>query len=175
MALLNRVASLFTADFHALLDRIEDPEALLRQAIRDMEQSLVEQQQRLQRRHEQQRSEQLVSDRTQARLRDLAQHIDRAFDAGDEALARQLVRQRLLCERQLDLRQDQAQQRHAAEQREREQLAANRAALEAMRQKLAALELTRESNPGLMTETESVTEQEVDAAVLAELQRRRQP
>ncbi|MEM7705136.1 MAG: PspA/IM30 family protein [Pseudomonadota bacterium] len=173
MALLNRISHLFTADFHALLDRIEDPESLLKQAIRDMEQSLAEQQQRLRRRDEQRRSQELESERVQARLEDLSQHIDHAFTAGDETLVRQLVRQRLLCERQHGLRREQAQQSADAEVREREQLAANRAALDSLRQKLAAFELTQEPASGLTGDADAITEQEVDAAVLAEKQRRR--
>ena len=37
MALINRVSRLFKADFNAVLDQIEEPEQLLKQAIRDME------------------------------------------------------------------------------------------------------------------------------------------
>jgi phage shock protein A len=40
MALINRVARLFRADFHAVLDQIEEPELMLRQAIRDMAEEL---------------------------------------------------------------------------------------------------------------------------------------
>ncbi|MEM1090760.1 MAG: PspA/IM30 family protein [Pseudomonadota bacterium] len=173
MPLLNRISHLFTADVHALLDRIEDPEALLKQAIRDMEESLTEQQQRLQRRDEQRRLQERESERIQARLDNLSQHIDHAFTAGDESLVRQLVRQRLLCERQRGLRREHAQQGSEAEAREREQLAANRAALDTLRQKLAALELTRDPPSGLAGDADTISEQEVDAAVLAEKQRRR--
>ncbi len=41
MALINRISRLFKADFHAVLDQIEEPEALLKQAIRDMEDDLA--------------------------------------------------------------------------------------------------------------------------------------
>ncbi len=40
MALITRVSRLFQADFHAVLDRIEEPEVLLRQAVREMEEEL---------------------------------------------------------------------------------------------------------------------------------------
>ena len=46
MALITRVSRLFQADFHAVLDRIEDPEALLRQAVREMEEELAHDEQR---------------------------------------------------------------------------------------------------------------------------------
>ena len=37
MALITRISRLFTADFHAVLDRIEEPDVLLKHAIREME------------------------------------------------------------------------------------------------------------------------------------------
>ena len=37
MALITRLTRLFRADVHAVLDRIEEPDVLLRQAVRDME------------------------------------------------------------------------------------------------------------------------------------------
>ena len=36
MALVNRLSRLFQADFHAVLDRIEEPDLQLRQAVREM-------------------------------------------------------------------------------------------------------------------------------------------
>ena len=47
MALINRISRLFKADFHAVLDQIEEPEALLKQAIRDMEDDLAAAEQRI--------------------------------------------------------------------------------------------------------------------------------
>ena len=47
MALINRISRLFKADFHAVLDQIEEPEALLKQAIRDMEDELASTEQRI--------------------------------------------------------------------------------------------------------------------------------
>lgn len=44
MPLINRISRLFQADMHAVLDQIEEPETLLKQAIRDMQESLAHQQ-----------------------------------------------------------------------------------------------------------------------------------
>jgi len=46
MLLISRISRLFRADLHAVLDRIEEPEALLRQAIREMEELLAQDEQR---------------------------------------------------------------------------------------------------------------------------------
>ena len=40
MALITRLSRLFQADLHAVLDRIEEPDTLLRQAMREMEEAL---------------------------------------------------------------------------------------------------------------------------------------
>jgi phage shock protein A len=41
MALITRLSRLFQADMHAVLDKIEEPELLLRQAIREMEEFIA--------------------------------------------------------------------------------------------------------------------------------------
>jgi phage shock protein A len=47
MALLNRVSQLFKADFNAVLDQIEEPEQILKQAVRDMEDELASSENRI--------------------------------------------------------------------------------------------------------------------------------
>jgi phage shock protein A len=47
MALVTRLSRLFQADFHAVLDRIEEPDLQLRQAVREMQFTLDQDQQRL--------------------------------------------------------------------------------------------------------------------------------
>ena len=46
MALITRVSRLFRADFHAVLDRIEEPDVLLKQAVREMEEDIARDEQR---------------------------------------------------------------------------------------------------------------------------------
>ena len=41
MALITRISRLFQADLHAVLDRIEEPDLLLRQAVREMQDDLA--------------------------------------------------------------------------------------------------------------------------------------
>jgi len=47
MALITRLSRLFQADFHAVLDRIEEPDIQLKQAIREMQIDLQQSEQRL--------------------------------------------------------------------------------------------------------------------------------
>ncbi len=46
MALINRMSRLFTADVHAVLDRLEEPDVLLKHAVREMEEELARNEQR---------------------------------------------------------------------------------------------------------------------------------
>ena len=95
MALINRVSRLFTADVHAVLDRIEEPDALLKQSIREMEEEVSACEQRVrQLEHERDR----LADRqrkVQAALVELDEQVGVAFGARDEQLARKLVKRKL--------------------------------------------------------------------------------
>ncbi len=47
MALITRMTRLFTADLHAVLDRLEEPDVLLKQALREMEDDVALREQRV--------------------------------------------------------------------------------------------------------------------------------
>ena len=135
MALINRISRLFRADMHAVLDRIEEPEQLLRQAIRDMEDELAGAERRIAVcGHEQQ----ALSDRLgelQSSAGAFDAELDLCFESGREELAKALVRRKLengRLTRRLESRFA-TNQRFLDEQRK--QLADNQATLESMRQK----------------------------------------
>jgi phage shock protein A len=99
MALINRMSRLFTADVHAVLDRIEEPDVLLKHAIREMEEELARSEQRV---------KQLEHERTtladrhrkvQAALAELGEQLDVCFGNGNEELARKVVKRKLETER----------------------------------------------------------------------------
>jgi phage shock protein A len=99
MALITRVSRLFQADFHAVLDRIEEPEVLLRQAVREMEEELGRDEQRnkvLQ--HEQ---KQLITRETELKqsLHDIEEELDTCFESGNDDLARAWIKRKLEAQR----------------------------------------------------------------------------
>ena len=99
MALITRVSRLFQADFHAVLDRIEEPEILLRQAVREMEEALAREEQRskvLQ--HEQRQLINRETDLIQS-LHDIEEELDTCFEAGNDDLARACIKRRLETQR----------------------------------------------------------------------------
>ena len=91
MALITRVSRLFRADLHAVLDRIEEPDVLLRQAVREMEEELARDEQRIKMlTHE---HEQLVSRHRdiQQSLEEVEAELDVCFESGKDDLARVLI------------------------------------------------------------------------------------
>ena len=135
MALINRVSRLFKADFHAVLDQIEEPELLLKQAIRDMEDDLAATEQRiLLCAHDQ---EALLSRLTELEqsIAGFNEQLDLCFESGKDDLAKNLIRKKLESGRilkRLSARQA-SDDKYLAEQRVL--LDENRATLEGLRQK----------------------------------------
>ncbi len=100
MALITRVTRLFTADVHAVLDRIEEPEVVLKQAIREMAEEVAGGEQRLRwLAAEQQQLEQSLNGSDDA-IAALDSELDLCFEAGEEDLARSLVKRKLVAEQQ---------------------------------------------------------------------------
>ena len=95
MALIARFARLFNADVHAVLDRIEEPETLLKQAVRDMREELAKGEQRLRWLHGELGQLGKKAAAGQAALDDLAQELDICFAADQHDLARSLIRRKL--------------------------------------------------------------------------------
>ncbi len=175
MALITRVSRLFRADLHALLDRIEEPESLLRQAVREMEEALARDEQR------QRLLEHGLSD-VAGREKALGQMLARAeldlntcLEAGEDELARALIRRKLQAARQ---------QSHLVREREGlesslailvARLHEQRSQLENMRQKAALL---RKDYAGQCRENGgswpdlSVRDEDVEVAFLQEKRRR---
>lgn len=95
MALVNRIARLFKADFHAVLDQLEEPEQLLRQAIRDMEDELGNAEQRITAFTQQQDSLSARIGELEAALAELDSQLDLCFRTGKDELAKKTIRRKL--------------------------------------------------------------------------------
>ena len=135
MALINRISRLFKADFHAVLDRIEEPEQLLRQAIREMEDELEASEQAVKLCAHEQQSLQARKIELGDKLVEFGQELDLCFASKKDELARGLIRKKLETQRLLKRlnADEQANDKFLAEQRA--QLEENRAALESLKQK----------------------------------------
>ena len=95
MALINRISRLFKADFNAVLDQIEEPELLLRQAIRDMEDELAATEQRIAQRSQEQAALFVRSSELQEVVTEISGQLDLCFESDKHDLARNLIRKKL--------------------------------------------------------------------------------
>ncbi|NQV87258.1 MAG: PspA/IM30 family protein [Woeseiaceae bacterium] len=95
MALINRISRLFKADFHAVLDQIEEPEALLKQAIRDMEDSLANTEQRINLCAHDQDALTLRKSELESSVADFETQLDLCFESDKDELAKSTIRKKL--------------------------------------------------------------------------------
>lgn len=99
MPLINRLSQLFKADANAILDRIEDPEQLLLQAIREMQDSLNSQDSDLKLlKHEQEQLRANETDIEHAFVQ-LDEELEICLTSQKHDLARIVIRKKLLTEK----------------------------------------------------------------------------
>jgi len=175
MTLITRISRLFRADLHAVLDQIEEPDALLRQAVREMEEDLARDERELKAtQHEQRQLQARAFDLEQSQQR-LAGELDVCFESGTDDLARTLIRRRLETEqvqKSLSRRQEAVEQALAILGARIEE---HRMRLESMRQKAELFTDDRAADPAddLWSAVDfSVRAEDVEVAFLREKQRR---
>ncbi len=173
MALITRVSRLFQADLHAVLDRIEEPDLLLAQSIREMEEELLRDQQRVgPLQHEQRQLTTREADVEQT-LGRLEEELEVCFESAKEDLARALIKRRLEA---LRYRKFLSRKRAALEQR----LEAVQARIEKNRDRLGGMRQQAELLAGDDTSAQEqwegpnfrVRDEDVEVAFLREKQKR---
>jgi phage shock protein A len=108
MALLARMTRLLTADLHALMDRMEDPESLLAQAERDMAEAIAGDRQRLAACKAEQQALERHREQAARAAQTLEEELTLSLSVADDDLARSVVRRRLQQERASATLDDQA-------------------------------------------------------------------
>jgi phage shock protein A len=98
MSLIGRVAKLVNADINAVLDRIEEPEALLKQSIRDMEEELAVETQRIKWLHSEIEAHDARAGAARKARDELDGKLDLCLSAGNDELGRKLTRRKLQTE-----------------------------------------------------------------------------
>jgi phage shock protein A len=173
MALITRLNRLFKADMHAVLDRLEAPDILLRQAVREMEDAVAAGQRTL---------AAVAADRKRVgtRIAELAvqrervaEELDLCFEAGNDALARMLLRRRLHIERSERQLRQQGEGLDADLAARRERLEAQRRRLAELRDQAEVLEVTPDAGDDAFAHPgHDISEADVELALLAEKRRR---
>jgi phage shock protein A len=175
MALITRISRLFQADFHAVLDRIEEPDIQLKQAIREMQIDLQQSEQRLALlQHESESLSNMISD-AKARLGTFDEELDICFSAKKEDLARDLIKRKLETTHQLQSAEKQNAALRSSIQNLELSIEENREQLENMAQKLDLLVTDMDSGSTyghLSNSGAAVRSEEIEIAFLREKQKR---
>jgi len=173
MALISRLSRLFEADFHAVLDRIEEPELQLRQAVREMQFALDQHRQRSKlMQHEAGQLDKAAAD-TRTTVDELDQELDICLAANKDDLARDLVRRKLSLEKHLQALGRQAESIDAQRRDLDGDIEEQAQQLSAMQQKLELL-ASRTATPGANScaVPDAIRREEIEIALLREKQRR---
>jgi phage shock protein A len=173
MPIINRISRLFTADLHAVLDRIEEPEALLKQAIREMEEEVAASEQRITRLRREHDQWSVRATNIATSLDEYNEQLDICFASDEETLARTLIKRKLEAQRlakQIGERRDALAETIAASDA---QLTENRDSLNVLREKAELLteHPSARDQSGLLPGARPVGDDEVDVAFLREKQR----
>lgn len=178
MTLITRVSRFFKADLHAVLDQIEEPDLVLRQAVREMEEDLGRDRRRLDGLHARMEQNAARDAEIECSLSSIEEELDVCFEAGKDDLGRALIRRRLEGQRHRTLlsrkRREIQQQLARLETRIRE----HGEGLESMRQKAELLApQAPDAGAGEAWDTMELTvhDADVEVAFLRERQRRERP
>ena len=172
MTLITRITRLFKADLHSILDGLEEPQEVIKQAIRDMEEDIATQERRLEElRAGLQRLEREAQETT-ATIQESASQIDICFAAENEPLARNLLRKRLEMARRAKAIARAQEETRAQSDELATRIATHKAQLASVVQKLRAYEETAASPCAPLQSGSVITDDEVEVAFLEEKRRR---
>jgi phage shock protein A len=174
MTLIMRITRLFKADMHGLLDLLEEPEAVLKQAVRDMESEIGQGQQTLAERRQREARLRRASTQLESSIHAYEEQIDIAFEAQNDDLARTFIRKKLEAENRLQATvraiAEMAAETDAMQNRLRDQQAQLDAIIAKM--PLSAGEPSSPEPPVGSAAPSGVAEEDVEAAFLREKRKR---
>lgn len=174
MTLMRRITRLFKADMHGLLDLLEEPEVVFKQAIRDMESEIGQGQQTLAERRQREERLRRASTQLESSINAYEEQIDIAFEAQNDDLARTFIRKKLEAENRLQATvraiADMAAETNAMQHRLRDQQAQLDAIIAKM--PLVASEPSYTEPPVGSAAPSGVAEEDVEVAFLREKRKR---
>ena len=171
MALITRLSRLFQADFHAVLDRIEEPDIQLKQAVREMEFALQQDEQALSLlQHD---AEQLLGllDELPLKIAAFDEELDICFEANKDALARDLIRRKLAAENKRTSVEKQLTTVDNKIEKLQQRISDHHQQLDNMKQKLDLL-VDENNTSSTQVPTNSIRNEDIEIAFLREKQKR---
>ena len=174
MALVSRFSRLFTADVHAVLDRLEEPDVLLKQALREMDEEVQRSEQHLRLSIQDLDTLRQNRDEIQTQLVELDEQLDLCFESNQEELAKSLLRRKLPAQKLLKSLEGRSHQVQNDIRKTHETLANQRQRLVEIQEKahyVCERPETRAGATGSMIEP-CVSEEDIEIAFLREKQKR---
>ena len=175
MALITRLSRLFQADFHAVLDRIEEPDIQLKQAIREMQIELQQYEQRLALLQHESKLLTNQASEYESKIGAFDEELDICFAAKKEDLARDLIKRKLEASHQLQSTEKQVSSIQSTTKNLESNIEEYREQLENMSQKLELLvtDIDNHSLPGHFSAVGAgVRAEDIEIAFLREKQKR---
>ncbi|MGR8941717.1 MAG: PspA/IM30 family protein [Gammaproteobacteria bacterium] len=172
MALITRLTRLLQADMHSVLDAIEEPALLLKQSIREMEESVAADEKQIRLWEHEQQQQTNKHDQLAVTLTDLEEKCVLCFKSNKDDLARPFIKRRLEAQRAKQLLAEKITALQEKISRLTHQLTVHQAQLAAMGQKAevfleeGAINTTHWENPSV-----SVRDEDVEVAFLQEKQK----
>ncbi|MEE8308481.1 MAG: PspA/IM30 family protein [Gammaproteobacteria bacterium] len=178
MPLITRISRLFKADFNAVLDNIEEPELLLHQAIREMEDEVVSNQQQLKWLNHEVSELNARRDELGQKIQRLNEELDLCFESGKDDLARGLVKRKLEAQRFEQAICNRCETTAQSVEELRTRIAERSSSLESMRQKAELFASATDSTNvdgaagDWVGQPGRISDDEVEIALLRERQQR---
>jgi len=175
MSITKRISQLFYADVHGILDLLEEPEGMARQALREMEESISEREghiallaQRLERKDRQKQ-------RSAERIVELESKIALCLGSEDQEMAKSLIRKTLEYQQLTKHIEQQLTEIDAEHQKQSCILKEDRARLDRIKEKLELCLSAKDDSSSIREELQGVSpgvgEDEVHAAYLEALKK----
>jgi phage shock protein A len=177
MTLITRITRLVKADLHGILDGLEEPEEVIKQAIRDMEEDIATQERRLEELHAVSQRLEREAQATTTAMQEIESQIDICFAAENEPLTKNLIRKRLEMARRAKGIARAQEETRAQSDGLATRLATQKAQLASVVQKLKVYEESRPrhtwvSSCAPLQGASVITDDEVEVAFLEEKRRR---
>jgi phage shock protein A len=178
MTLIQRLARLLKADLHGILDGLEDPEEVVKQTIRDMEEAIATKEQALAVLHTALQRLATEAQEIERRAQEIEQRLELCFQEGNDTLARTFIRQRLETTQQARRVARAIEESQARRVALEHTIAEQRAQLATVVQQLHSFAEARQRQTGMAApcipgcQDGTITEDDIEVAFLQEKHRR---
>ncbi len=173
MALITRISRLFRADFNAVLDRIEEPDVLLKQALREMEEDIYSDVHKLKLLEKECSQVKENINELEENIIQINQALDICFDSNEVALARSQVKRKIEMQRYEKHMKSKLKSSAVIISELKSRITENKSRLTAMQQKLELLVNTQsEIERNDFSAQITIDENEIEMAFLKEKQAR---